>query len=169
LKSCGGSARIEIPANIDFAGRIWAENNTQHIPDIFSEPNGTFMRAQICQKSGLKAAFGFPLFKKIRFGQFWFFSRAIRRNRTAGASVWLRPPWDYCPACLKANPWKALLKKLRTAEKKIRERTKELLKTNESLEVRILEHQRTEEALRGSQKNFSTLLNSIDASFGNWI
>jgi len=54
-------------------------------------------------------------------------------------------------------------------EKKIRERTKELLKTNESLEVRILEHQRTEEALRGSQKNFSTLLNSIDGIIWNWI
>jgi len=40
------SQELRFPANIDFAGRIWAEKNTQHIPDIFSEPNGTFMRAK---------------------------------------------------------------------------------------------------------------------------
>lgn len=157
------SQDLRFPPEMDLAGRVWAAQKPILIPNLAVEPNGTFMRAQVCQKLGIKSALGVPIYRQ---GKVWailvfmmtkFREQDKRRVGLVSAAAGLL-------SCVLEEKVveNTLMEVYDQHEKKVRERTKELLKAQEVLEAQIAEYKRTEEALRGSQENFSSLLNSVD-------
>ena len=55
------SQDLKFPPDVELAGRVWSSKKTEIIEDIFSAPNGSFMRIPVCRQLGLKAAFGVPV------------------------------------------------------------------------------------------------------------
>ncbi len=158
------SHELKFPPGIELAGRVWASQKPELVEDVAAAPNGTFFRVTVCKELGLKAALAVPV---------------IFRGKTAAVVVFLMKEFqekDKRRMAIVITAIKHLFglmiekkaaeKDLRASqlqqEKKIRERTRELLKTNEILETQNAEHERTEAALRKSQENFSTMLNSLD-------
>lgn len=158
------SRDLKFPPDVELAGRVWSSKKTEIIEDIFSAPNGSFVRISTCRQLGLKAAFGVPVLvaDKVEAVLIFLMSdfKEANRRRVSSATTAVT---EILGCMLEKRLAEKMLREIKEQqEKKIRERTKELLKTNESLKTKIAEHLRTEEVIRRSQENFSTLLNSID-------
>lgn len=157
------SQDLKFPPGMGLGGRVWASKKAEVVPDLVSAANGTFFRVNSCQELGLNAAFGVPVLlggkvlAVLIFLMSEFKSQDKRRTALISAAAGQL-------GCLLGQ--KAAEKSLREGEeqqeKRVRERTKELIKANQALEERIVEHKRSEEVMRRSQENFSTMLNSLD-------
>jgi len=55
------SEEFTFPPNMGLPGRIWSSKQPEWIPDVSSESEAVFLRAQIALESGLKAGFGVPI------------------------------------------------------------------------------------------------------------
>ncbi len=157
------SKDIRLPLHLDLAGQIWASQKPQYIQDIFAEANGTFMRVALCQKLGFRGAIGIPVFKNGKvFAVMVFLMREFQQQDKHRMPVVTAAAAVLTNSVEKAAMEKILENAQELQEKRVRERTRELLKIKENLETRIQKHEETEEVLRRSQQDFSTLLNSID-------
>jgi PAS domain S-box-containing protein len=143
-------------------GTVWADKKPVVIENILSS-NGTFFQVPMCRELGLQSALGVPVFMDGKVVAVLVF---LMHNFGDGQKRRI------CLVSTAAYQLGAILERkmsekiVRDAqenqEKKIRERTKDLLKMNESLKEQIEEHTRREESLIQSQENFATLVNSID-------
>jgi len=55
------SEEFTFPPNTGLPGRVWSSKRPEWTPDVSSEPETVFLRAQIALESGLKAGFGVPI------------------------------------------------------------------------------------------------------------
>lgn len=154
---------LRFPLHIGLPGLVWALKKPQVILDIFSDPNGAFFQAPPCREMGLKSAVGVPVFSGEKVSAVMIFlMHDISGSRERSLCMVSSIAAQLGLILERKVSEKALQDAQEATEKKVRERTKELLKSNESLKAEIEERRHSEESLRKSQQNFSTLVNSID-------
>lgn len=156
------SEELRIPPKVSLQGRVWSLGRSFWIEDINERPDTTFFREDILQKAGVKTAFGVPVFANgkteavLVFFKIGRLSKQPARNLVLSATVHLGSVFQR-----KISDEQKRLA-YEGIEKKIQERTQELIQANEDLQSDLTEHLLIEESLRQSEENAQTLINSLD-------
>lgn len=157
------SQDLKFPPEMGLGGRVWASRKPEVVPDLLSAANGTFLRVSACQELGLNAAFAVPVMLdgKVLAVLIFLMNEFKPQDKRRAALIAAASGQLGCLLGQKAAE-KSLREGEEQQDKRVRERTKDLIKANQALEDRIVEHKRSEEMMRRSQENFSTMLNSLD-------
>lgn len=151
--------------NTGIPGRVWASKQPEWIKDVSLQPDSVFLRTEMAQESGLKAALGVPLIADEQvLAVFVFFkfesSKEDKRLVELVASV-----ANQLGLVIRRKRAEEALQQINTElELRVSERTAELIQTNEQLLAEIIERHRVEIALRESEEKFRRIFN--DAPIG---
>ncbi|MFN3532814.1 MAG: diguanylate cyclase domain-containing protein [Candidatus Brocadia sp.] len=141
-------------------GSVYASRKPVWITDVVNDAN--FHRAEIAIKEGLRGAMGFPIMAGNEvLGVFVFLCHEIQQ-----ADEYLLPMLTSIGGQIgqfikrkQAEEYKS-----ESLEKRVAERTKELVKANEELQVKIAEHKMTEDALYASEARYRGLFENAPVS-----
>ncbi len=156
------SQDLRIPPRVSIQGRVWSEGRTFWVEDINLRPDTVFFRADVLKKTGVKSALGVPVLVDDKtLAVLVFFKKGIIKKSFACDPV--RALAEYLGSVMQR---KLSDEQKRTAyeqvEKKIQEKTQELIKAKDQLQSDLTEHLLIEESLRKSEENAQTLINSLD-------
>ncbi len=158
------SRELKFPQGMSLAGRVWMSGQPVWIEDISRASSADFFRAEKASAAGFHSGFAVPvLIDGKTSAVLIFFTCADSGSKGAFFRGWATAFCDHLGVIIQKH---AFAKRLEDAdeitEKKVRERTAELEKLSLELRQEMTEARKVEEAVRKSQENFETLVNSIE-------
>ncbi|MBI4358552.1 MAG: PAS domain S-box protein [Candidatus Omnitrophica bacterium] len=157
------SQELRFPPKLDLPGRVWVSKQPEWMQNVNAQTAKSFTRFSMAQEFGIRAAVGIPVLAQGQVVAILvFFTRESRRED--GHLIHLvSAVATYLSSVLREKSAEEALRAAHEQlEVRIKERTEELTRINQALEREIAERTLAEESLRYSEKNYLTLVNSIE-------
>lgn len=157
------SRELRFPPGIGLPGRAWALKRPIWMQDVTDHTSQEFMRFSLTEEFGFKSALSVPVMAQDKLSAVLvLFAHSSRPEEEWSLHLVNTIAAQLGSVVRRKFAEEALSEAYEQLEKRIKERTEGLTKINETLRQEIAERKVTEEALKNSEKNYLTLVNSID-------
>lgn len=154
---------LRFPPQMGLPGRVWTSKTPLWIQDLSVEANSELFGVPLAQKMGIKAALGVPVIAEGKVLAIFVFFMLEPREKDRRLADLVSVITAQLGSLIQRKRAEERLREAHDLlEKRVRERTDQLVKENQALEVEVGERKQSEESIRRSQENFQTLVNSIE-------
>lgn len=156
------SEQLVFSPGVGLPGRIWSSKQPEWIPDVSIQSDTIFARVQLAMEAGLRAALGIPILYEDRVLAVLVFFMQEAREEDKHLVNLVSTVATQLGAVLQCKWAQEALREAHNAlEKRVEERTAELIQANKQLTHEIMERKYMEEALRESERRFRELLENV--------